>query len=256
MWEQILKGSFLCLKSWVTQVALKGREQADKVWELRKTSPDWFKGMFRDLLRTPGKSWMSWGGWKIVPILWGLGSRKSSRVTSHTIETPTFLLLCKVQDPQLLPIRISKPSFRNISLHGPRGWLFKARSVAPCKEENTHPFTTWGPWSLPSFPSSPCYFFSESSAAPALSTGISWKVPLFLVFVSFQWISPNDIQIYKLPVLQKRAMDHAGHYGFCFLSIQSPFSPMTAWEVLHPHSWLLTCKVLWERPSLPCSGLA
>ena len=151
MWEQILKGSFLCLKSWVTQVALKGREQADKVWELRKTSPDWFKGMFRDLLRTPGKSWMSWGGWKIVPILWGLGSRKSSRVTSHTIETPTFLLLCKVQDPQLLPIRISKPSFRNISLHGPRGWLFKARSVAPCKEENT-PFHHLGPMVPSLFP--------------------------------------------------------------------------------------------------------
>lgn len=206
--------------------------------------------MFRDLLRTPGKSWMSRGGWKIISILWGLGSRKSSRVTSHTIETPTFLPLYESlrptaasnQDKQTPPFRASHSTvpMASSSKHTP----------SPHAKKKTHTFHHLGPHGPFPLSSSPCYFFSESSTAPALSTGISWKVPLLLVFASFQWISPNDIQIYKLPVLQ-HAMDHAGIWVLLPSSIQSPSSPMTAWEVLHPTAGSLPARSFGRRPSPP-----
>lgn len=69
----------------------------------------------------------------------GLGSRKSCGVTSHSVKTPSFLLLQEVKGPQLLPIRKptlhQSPEFSHIPLAGSS----KHSSLAPVQGKHTYP---------------------------------------------------------------------------------------------------------------------
>lgn len=90
--------------------------------------------------RHPYQSWLPEpvGKKKNGRIQWGLGGRQSSGVTSHSVKTPSLLLLQEVKGPQLLPIREAQsPPEPGVLTHSPC-WAFKAQLPCPNARKNTH----------------------------------------------------------------------------------------------------------------------
>lgn len=151
----------------------------------------------------------------MVPIRRGPGGRKSSGVTSNTIETPNFLPLSRVEGPQLLPIRKSQLSVPEP--HARASPLPAPPSLAPWPRTQTRR-------------AFPLALLLNTAALrsprrpPHPLQGFPGRCP-FSWYFRLPLNSPHSIEVHHHRQCRKRAVDRKGARWFRLPSSHAPSLP-------------------------------